>query len=115
MTERIRVYAIPGKVLPHPGRLGSFVGYAEVQDEASADHVVPGGKFYKLLPEGEVVQNVSFVRRALVRGDLSRDPASPIQQSDPVPEAAPADTSEPDTRRKGRRNAEPLSSAEGEG
>lgn len=72
MTETIRVRAVSGAMLPDLQRSKQFVGYREVQSAESADHVVPGGKRYRLIAEGVDVPNTPYHRRAIAAGSLER-------------------------------------------
>ena len=79
MSDLIRVMAKPGALLPSPTHIRAFVGYAVVfDDNAPADHEVPGGSRYRIKPEGEIVPNTVATRKALRRGDILEFQAPPL-------------------------------------
>lgn len=79
MAEKIRVRAKPPAAL---GRLTArnkgFIGYATCPADApDVAHAVPGGNAYRVIPDGELVDNTSYIRNALRRGDLEVVTAEP--------------------------------------
>jgi hypothetical protein len=68
----VRVKAVPGKMLPDVARKGAFVGYVECAGADHADHVVPGGRCYRVVEAGVDVADSGYIRRAVARGDIER-------------------------------------------
>lgn len=73
----LRVKAVSGRMLPDLQRKNAFVGYVEVTAGEQADHEIPGGRRYRIVAEGFDVQDSSYHRRAIQRGDLERVDAKP--------------------------------------
>lgn len=92
MTETIRVRAVPGAMLPDLQRQKAFVGYREVGVGEPADHAVPHGKRYAIVPEGVDVASTPYVRRAINTGGLERI-AVGVTTIDGAPVVVPADGS----------------------
>jgi hypothetical protein len=85
MTETRRVRAKPGAMLADLQRQKAFIGYREVTASEPADHVVPGGKRYAIVPEGVVVPNNAYVRRGIAAGSLEDLDAVAAQPAEPKP------------------------------
>lgn len=93
MADLIRVMALKGKMLPHPLRPKAFLGYEVVHNAGPADHEVPGGLRYRVMPEGELIQNSVMIRRALRRGDIAEFQAPPIAVAESAPTVSFVDES----------------------
>lgn len=73
MTEKrqlLKVCAVDGRMMPHPGGAGRYVGMRDAMPKQAADVEVPGGRRYVRIPFEELPTS-SFLRRALARGDIA--------------------------------------------
>ena len=70
MTEMIKVCAVAGRMMPHPGGAGRFVGMRAARPNDAVDIEIPGGRRYTLIPFEELPTS-AFLRRALARGDIA--------------------------------------------
>jgi len=70
VTEKIKVRAVAGRMMPHPAGAGRFVGMRNALPDDAADIEIPGGRRYVLVPFEELPTS-AFLRRALARGDIA--------------------------------------------
>lgn len=76
----IHLEAVPGRMLPVPGKRAAFYGYARIKpnakDAPTPAHAVPGGHGYVIGPafqapaRSDGVPADAYLRRAVLRGDL---------------------------------------------
>lgn len=70
MSQKIKVKAVPGRLLPHPSVRGRFVGYAVARSGETADVQIAGGRCYVAMPHEELPAS-GYLRRAITRGDVA--------------------------------------------
>lgn len=91
-TQRIRVHAVPGRLVQFPGKRFQYVGYRHATESETPDVQVRNGYGYKLIPEGSMVPMGSLIRRELRKGGLSQTPVGKL--------ASAADNAEPSSAAK---------------
>jgi hypothetical protein len=82
LEQRI-VFAVPGRLVQSMTRNKQYIGYEMLTDAtATADHVIPQGSRYRILPKGELVNWDAYVRCCVRDGDLSEAPIARADSDD---------------------------------